>query len=168
MNDRKYFEEKIKIKNGDKIFKKGCSDDCVDFINSLLDIDANKRLGSNYGIKELKEHQWLKYYMWEEIENKKLEAPFIPDFDRDNFDKDYCTNIDAPGEKTKMRYEKIASKDEYKNAFENFYFNKDINNNKKIFSKKKIIIDGSNDNKKLKVSKSNKNKMILNIRKFVC
>ena len=168
MNDRKYFEEKIKIKNGDKIYKKGCSDDCVDFINSLLDIDANKRLGSNYGIKELKEHQWLKYYMWEEIENKKLEAPFIPDFDRDNFDKDYCTNMDAPGEKTKMRYEKIASKDEYKNAFENFYFNKDINNNKKIFSKKKIIIDGSNDNKKLKVSKSNKNKMILNIRKFVC
>ena len=168
MNDRKYFEEKIKIKNGDKIFKKGCSDDCVDFINSLLDINANKRLGSNYGIKELKEHQWLKYYMWEEIENKKLEAPFIPDFDRDNFDKDYCTNMDAPGEKTKMRYEKIASKDEYKNAFENFYFNKDINNNKKIFSKKKIIIDGSNDNKKLKVSKSNKNKMILNIRKFVC
>ena len=170
MNNEKYFEEKIKIKNDDKIIKKGCSTECIDFINSLLEINENNRLGNKNGIKELKEHQWLKYYMWEEIETKQLEAPFIPDFDRDNFDKDYCKNMDIPSEKTKKRYEKILSSDEYQTAFINFYFNKDtINkNDKKIFNKKKIIIDGNLTNKILNTSKSSKNKMILDIKKYIC
>ena len=45
-----------------------------------------KRLGAKRGVIELKEHQWLKYYPWEELEQKKLPAPFIPE-KIDNFDK---------------------------------------------------------------------------------
>ena len=165
VSDRKFFEENVKIKEDDKIFKKGWSCESIDFINSLLEIDAEKRLGNKYGIKELKEHQWLKYYLWEEIENKKLEAPFIPDIDKDNFDKDYCTTIDIITEKTKKRYKKIIQSSEYQDAFINFYFNKDIViNNKRPFNKIKIFIDGNLDNKLLKTSRSNK--IVLNIRKF--
>ena len=165
MNDRKYLEEKVKIKEDDNFYKKGWSCESFDFINSLLELNPNKRLGSKYGINELKEHEWLKYYLWEEIENKKLEAPFIPDIDRDNFDKDYCTNNEVITEKTKKRYKKIIESSEYQNAFINFYFNKDIIiNNKRPFNKIKIVIDGNLDNKFLKTSKSNK--IVLNIRKF--
>ena len=172
MKDRHFFEEKVKIKDNDKIYQKGWSCECVDFINSLLEIDPNKRLGNKGGINELKEHQWLKYYLWEEIENKKLDSPYMPDIDKDNFDKDYCEKNEIITEKTKKRYSKIISGDEYRNAFVNFYFNKDINNNinnhlnKKNLHKKKIVIDGNMDNKQLKTSRSNKNKMLLNIKKF--
>ena len=168
MKDEKFFEEKVKIKEGDKVYKKGWSSECIDFINSLLEIDVNKRLGNKYGIKELKEHQWLKYYMWEEIENKKLEAPFIPDLDRDNFDKIYCKNEDIITERKKKRYKKIMLSEEYKNCFADFYFNKDlIKNNKRPFSKKKIVIDGNIDIKPLKTSRSVKNKMLLDFRKYI-
>ena len=169
MKDEKFFEKNVKIKENDKVYKKGWSSESIDFINSLLEIDVNKRLGYKYGIKELKEHQWLKYYMWDEIESKKLEAPFIPDLDRDNFDKIYCKNEVIITERTKKRYKKIMISEEYKNSFVDFYFNKDIikNNNKRPFSKKKIVIDGNIDIKQLKTTRSVKNKMLLDFKKYV-
>ena len=169
MKDEKFFEENVKIKEGDKVYKKGWSSESIDFINSLLEIDVNKRLGYKYGIKELKEHQWLKYYMWDEIESKKLEAPFIPDLDHDNFDKIYCKNEDVITERTKKRYKKIMISEEYKNSFADFYFNKDIisSKNKRPFSKKKIVIDGNIDIKQLKTTRSVKNKMLLDFKKYV-
>ena len=169
MKDEKFFEENVKIKENDKVYKKGWSSESIDFINSLLEINVNKRLGYKYGIKELKEHQWLKYYMWDEIESKKLEAPFIPDLDRDNFDKIYCKNEDVITERTKKRYKKIMISEEYKNSFADFYFNKDIisTKNKRPFSKKKIVIDGNIDIKQLKTTRSVKNKMLLDFKKYV-
>ena len=169
MKDEKFFEENVKIKENDKVHKKGWSSESIDFINSLLEIDVNKRLGFKCGIKELKEHQWLKYYMWDEIESKKLEAPFIPDLDRDNFDKIYCKNEDVITERTKKRYKKIMISEEYKNSFVDFYFNKDIisTKNKRSFSKKKIVIDGNIDIKQLKTTRSVKNKMLLDFKKYV-
>ena len=157
MSNENYYEEKIKIKKDDKIFKKGWSWDCVDFINSLLDVNMNKRLGNKYGIKELKNHQWLKYYLWDEIENKSLESPFVPDLDNDNFDKDYCKDNDILTEKTKKRYAKIISSDKYKNAFADFYYNKDLikKENKKISKEKKIVIDGNNTENVLNKNLSN-------------
>ena len=160
MSDEKYFEENVKIKKDDKIFKKGWSWDCIDFINNLLNIDMNKRLGNKYGIKELKEHQWLKYYLWNEIENKSLESPFVPDLGGDNFDKDYCKDDDIISEKTKKRYEKIIASTQYKTSFVNFYYNKDLikEEKKKNLYDKKIIIDGNKKNRIIKESQSNKNK----------
>ena len=174
MSDENYYEENIKIKNSDKIIKKGWSLDSVDFINKLLEIDMNKRLGNKYGIKELKEHQWLKYYLWDEIENKSLESPFIPDLDRDNFDKDYCKDNDIITEKTKKRYEKIILSTQYKTAFVDFYYNKDLikEEKKKNLYDKKIVIDSNNininKNRILKGSQSNKNKnrIILDTKKL--
>ena len=174
MSDEKYFEENIKIKNSDKIFKKGWSLDSGDFINKLLEINMNKRLGNKYGIKELKQHQWLKYYLWDDIENKTLESPFIPDLDRDNFDKDYCKDNDIITEKTKKRYEKIILSTQYKIAFVDFYYNKDTikEEKKKNLYDKKIVIDSNNininKNRILKGSQSNKNKnrMILDTKKL--
>jgi len=41
----------------------GWSSSIVDFINKLLLIDPNLRLGSN-GIHELKNHEWFKCFDW--------------------------------------------------------------------------------------------------------
>ena len=97
-----------------------------DFINKLIKRKPEQRLGSKDGIKELKEHYWLKYYPWKELENKALPGPFIPE-KKDNFDKKYCEGIEKISENTKLRYEVIAKSDNYKTAFINFYFNKEEN-----------------------------------------
>ena len=111
------------------------SPDVVDFINRLLIRKPENRLGFKRGAHELKEHPWLKYYPWKELEDKTLPAPFIPD-KLDNFDKRYCEVIDKISEETKLRYEEIGAKESYKTIFKNFYFNREENIEKKKVSRK--------------------------------
>ena len=119
----KMFSEKVIISE-DKI-KKGWSIEAADFINNLLERKKEKRLGAEGGIKELKEHSWLKYYPWDELEKKSLPAPFMPE-QIDNFDKGYCESIERISEETKLRYQKIYSSSNYKEFFVDFYYNKDL------------------------------------------
>lgn len=113
----------------------GWSPESADFINKLLERKPNKRLGVN-GAKELKEHLWLKYYPWEQLENKTLPAPFMPE-NRDNFDKRYCESMDKITEETKMRYEEILIGDTIKQAFVKFYYNKEeVEHNKRLTANK--------------------------------
>ena len=126
--------------NKDNI-RDGWSPESADFINKLLLRKVENRLGSKNGAKEMKEHPWLKYYPWKELENKTLPAPFIPE-KKDNFDKRYCESIDKISEETKLRYEEIIEGNLFKKCFKdfkNFYYNKDEikqkkneNNNSKI------------------------------------
>jgi hypothetical protein len=109
--------------------KEGWSTECVDFINQLLQRKVKKRLGSSNGIKELKKHDWMKYYPWKELSTKSLPAPFIPE-KMDNFDKKYCESIDEISEETQVRYEEIMLCTHYNTAFDDFYFNKnEVNRN---------------------------------------
>lgn len=101
----------------------GWSAESADFINRLLMRKPELRLGAK-GVKELKEHSWLKYYPWDELMNKTLPAPFMPE-KRDNFDKRYCESVEKLTEETKLRYEEILLGDAIRQAFVNFYFNKD-------------------------------------------
>ena len=103
--------------------KDGWSLESIDFINGLLIRKEKKRLGSLKGIKELKEHPWLKFYPWKELSNKTLPAPFIPE-KIDNFDKKYCESIDEISEDTQIRYEEIMLCTHFNTAFSDFYFNK--------------------------------------------
>ena len=84
------------------ILPSGWSKESADFINKLLERKDNKRLGYKEGAKELMKHHWLKYYPWDELKNKSLLAPFIPD-PNDNFDKNYCESIDKISEETQIR-----------------------------------------------------------------
>ena len=147
------FNESVIISN-DKI-KKGWSFEAIDFINQLLEIKKEKRLGNINGAEELKEHSWLKYYPWEELEEKKLPAPFIPE-KIDNFDKGYCESIEKISEETKIRYEEIFLSTKYRDAFVDFYYNKDkpkyqrkqIKSNRIIINKNQInnLISSSSNN----------------------
>ena len=156
----KMFGEKVEIK-GDKI-KKGWSNEGVDFINKLLEIDKNKRLGAKNGALELKQHPWLKFYPWEELEKKTLPAPFVPE-QIDNFDKNYCESEEKISEDTKIRYEEIYSSTEYINAFVDFYYNKEKPKyQRRQIKTKRIVItgSGSKEEKKEINNKNDNNKII--------
>ena len=119
--------------------KDGWSIEGVEFINSLLQRNEKKRLGYSKGIKELKEHPWLKYYPWKDLAKKNLPAPFIPE-NTDNFDKKYCESIDDISNETQMRYEEIALCTHFNTVFEDFYFNKNE------VKRKDLNLENYNDN----------------------
>ena len=105
----------------------GWSTESVDFINLLLQRKEEKRLGSRGGAKgadELMKHLWLKYYPWNDLKNKALLAPFIPE-PKDNYDKLYCESIDKISEETQLRYEEIYCSSHFKKVFVNFFYNED-------------------------------------------
>ena len=126
------------------------SDEAIDFINKLLIRKPEKRLGYK-GINEIKNHPWLKYYPWEELEQKKLNSPYLPE-NKENYDKKYCNNMEIVGFETKQRYEEYKSKEDYENLFLNFtyypLFDEELNNDYK-----NIL----NKNKKNKINSNNKN-----------
>ena len=129
-NSRKEIKEKIMAKQVRIKFNE-CPKDwsfyAVDFINKLLIRKPKKRLGYN-GFKEIKEHPWFKKYNWKELYMGKLNSPFIPK-NEDNYDKKYCLSVDLVKMKTKERYEKIVSSEEFKSAFVDYYFNRNLKEN---------------------------------------
>ena len=106
------YQAKIKFNNK----KKGWSENSRDFINRLLQRRPVKRLGYN-GIKELKNHLWLKDINWELLRKKKVRAPYIPKEGKDYFDKQYCQE-----EKTKDNYKNTINISEYQHLFENYTY----------------------------------------------
>ena len=142
--NRKEIKEQMLSKQAkikDDELSKGWSKECINFINNLLIRRPEKRLGYK-GIYELKEHSWLKYYPWEQLEKKKLPSPFEPE-KKDNYDKRYCESIDHIGEETKLRYEEIILEQNYQKEFINFRYNKDEEE-----EKKKILMEKEKEKKK--------------------
>ena len=103
--------------------KDGWSIECVEFINALLERKEKRRLGYKEGVKELKQHPWMKYYPWKDLAIKNLPAPFIPE-NMDNFDKKYCESVDEISDETQLRYDEIILCTHYNTAFSDFYFDK--------------------------------------------
>ena len=157
----KMFGKRINLKKKD--LPKGWSIESIDFINQLLERRPQFRLGNDEGVSELKEHPWLKYYPWKELENKELPAPFIPD-QNDNYDKKYCESVEVLTEETKMRYKKIYDSSKYKNAFKDFYFN--IETEMKVINKKENIIKNKDKEGNDNINNNNKNDNKNNIKKI--
>ena len=118
------------------------SEESREFINLLLQRKPRKRLGYN-GVDEIKQHPWMKDIDWELLFQKKLEAPFIPPMNKENFDKKYCEGEDNVGETTIERYELYYNSELYEGVFKNYtYINKNYlndyykshNNNNKNFN----------------------------------
>jgi len=113
---------------------------CVDFINSLLERKKDKRLGKN-GFLEIKCHPWFADFNWDELYCKKMEPSFIPPHTDNNYDKNYCNEEEKIGKDTQKEYDEIKSKDDYNKFFENYsyntkirHINQSINSNKKFYS----------------------------------
>jgi hypothetical protein len=78
------------------------------------------RLGTK-NTAEVKEHPWFKNYPWQDLYEKKIQAPFIPKYG-DNFDKKYCEAPDKIGVDTKERYDKYIRDENFKYVFHKFTF----------------------------------------------
>ena len=96
----------------------GFSNDIADFINKLIQRKPKNRLGKN-DINEVLNHPWFDDFDWENCNDKKLRAPYIPKYG-DNFDKNYCLQSNKIGTETMERYEKIMSKENIHMIFKEF------------------------------------------------
>ena len=106
------YQAKIKFNN----MKKGWSENSKDFINKLIQRRPIKRLGYT-GIKELKNHLWLKDVDWDSLKKKKIKSPYIPKLGKEYFDKKYCEE-----EKTTDKYKNLININNYQNIFNNYTF----------------------------------------------
>ena len=142
--NRKEIKEEMLMKElgiKEEEIPEGWTKESVDFVNKLIIRKKENRMGYN-GIKEVKEHPWIKYYPWDMILSKTLPSPFIPQ-NKDNFDLRYCAKTEKIGQETKIRYEEILMDDNYKNIFKDFYFNYEI--------ERKNIIKNDINNKNHKI-----------------
>lgn len=57
-----------------------------DFINKCLARKPTSRLGLN-GPGEVKAHVWFKDFEWHNLLARKIKAPLIPNFKKNNFDR---------------------------------------------------------------------------------
>lgn len=100
------------------------SDECKDFIKSLLIKNPNLRLGSSKGFEEIKEHSFFNSLNFEGILNYDVVAPFIPDI-KNNFDLSYfpedVTNEDFSD--SLIGIESLKRIEENKSAFEKLTLN---------------------------------------------
>ena len=122
--NRKEIKEKIKereIKLDKRNLKEGWSLEAADFINQLLQRQANRRLGYQGGINELKKHPWLKNIDWKALYNGKVTSPFIP-VGEENYEYKFCTAVERKGEDTEERYKEIIKSNEYTNIFNDYYY----------------------------------------------
>ncbi|KAG0749548.1 hypothetical protein G6F57_000769 [Rhizopus arrhizus] len=63
------------------------SSDAINFIKELLQRDIHERIGvGESGFEKLKNHPWLKDMCWDILASKVLNAPFVPDETKSNFD----------------------------------------------------------------------------------
>ena len=92
-----------------------------DFINKLLKRKPFQRMGY-HGVKEIKNHPWMKDIKWEYLKEKKIIAPFIPNPNKENFDKVYCEKVENIGETTMERYQEYGESELFVNVFEGYTY----------------------------------------------
>lgn len=69
----------------------GWSIEAADFINKCLARKSSSRLGTN-GNSEVKAHPWFADINWDDLENSRIRAPYLPDQNLENFDQNHVNN----------------------------------------------------------------------------
>ena len=127
-----------------------------DFINKLLKRKPSQRLGY-HGVKEIKNHFWMRDINWNLLKKKEITAPFIPNPNRENYDKAYCEKVEDIGETTIERYQEYVESELFLEVFEGYtYINLDYLNSKMHRNKKNN--EENNENKKEKINENKENK----------
>merc|ERR1719210_1126426 len=89
-----------KILSGKIVFPKLFDKNAKGLVKKLLTADLGKRFGNlKNGVEDIKTHKWFKEIDWNQLLEKKIEAPFKPNVksetDTDNFD-DYPDSDEQP------------------------------------------------------------------------
>ena len=165
--NREEIKEKMLIEQIDLLYEElpfGWNENFVNFTNLLLEIRIEERLGSKYGVKELKEHPWLYDINWDTLINKKIESPFISFILENNFDKSFCEKLDIPGRETLNRYRNYIDDNDFNNYFNGYSFinsQVEVLENRKKYLSLKDVLNYHNELKILSNStKNSKSKII--------
>ncbi len=165
--NREEIKEKMLIEQIDLSYEElpfGWNENFVNFTNLLLEIRIEERLGSKYGVKELKEHPWLYDINWDNLINKKIESPFISFILENNFDKSFCEKLDIPGRETLNRYRNYIDDNDFNNYFNGYSFinsQVEVLENRKKYLSLKDVLNYHNELKVLSNStKNSKSKII--------
>mmetsp|Transcript_27644 Transcript_27644/g.49905 ORF Transcript_27644/g.49905 Transcript_27644/m.49905 type:complete len:586 (-) Transcript_27644:889-2646(-) len=66
-------------------------------LEALLCKNPSERLGSRFGIEEIKAHPWCANIKWDKVLSRKILPPFRPNFKHSNFDPQYLEmSLDDP------------------------------------------------------------------------
>ena len=83
---RALFKKKAKlIQLNSRPVPAGWSPHSTRFVADLLMRAPALRLGYYAGVDEIKNHEWFNGFDWEALEERRMQAPFIPSAYRDNF-----------------------------------------------------------------------------------
>ena len=135
----------------------GWSEESADFINRLMVRKDVKRLGF-YNDLEIKNHPWFFDIDFEELVKKRLEAPFLPKINHDNYDKKYCEEIEKIGYETNYRYEEYKANEHYQDIFYGFTFYNVDEAHLQIYKKPNIKHTQNIQNQKYKIINNVKRK----------
>ena len=104
----KIFENKIK-------YSPDLNPIAINFINDLLNLDPNKRLGSGEnGFNNIKSHEQFKEINWDKYLKKEIIPPYVPELD-DNLDLKYFDKIFTEEPKDSKRTILYSRPREYSN-----------------------------------------------------
>lgn len=74
------------------MLRRNWSSKAVDFVNRAIQRKVHRRLGAN-GVRELKNHPWLRNFPWVYLSKKIMKPKYIPNRNEDNFD---FKNVNKP------------------------------------------------------------------------
>lgn len=101
----------------------GYPESTIDFVNSLLQRQAHKRLGMN-GPAEVKNHAYFNDFDWAALKNKTIKPSFVPDIQQQNFDNTHV-NLREWNDTEEININKeILRRPSQKEVFKNYYFDK--------------------------------------------
>ena len=153
--NRKEIKEQImskQVKISKMEIPENWSIEAADFANKLLIRKDLNRLGYN-NEKIIKEHPWVKNVDWNSIKNKKISAPFLPKQNHDNYDKNYCEELEEINLDTLNRFEGYKMHKNYKDMFFGFtFYNINVNevmeakfkSSNIVIKKKKFLFNSNN------------------------
>ena len=129
------------------VYPNNFSDEAKDLIKQLLNLDPNKRLGSGpNGFENLKSHKYFEDIDWDDLENKKVDAPFVPKIDGPldlkYFDKAFTDEVNITKE-----YDELNITNKTIDNYINFTYMDPTNNSLK--EKENQYLDESNENNEI-------------------
>jgi hypothetical protein len=99
------------------------SDECLDFVNRLLQRRPEQRLGFSGGAQELKGHPWIRDLNWKKLSSRDIESPFIPLMKKADFDQDEQITIEDEEEAEVIEKNSLLlRKPEFQELFKLYYF----------------------------------------------
>ena len=128
--DNNLEELQNKIIHNDVMFDKSIvSDECVDFIESLLEKNKKKRLGSIGGLHEIRQHPWVCDEDWEEIMERTKKPPFVPKTAGKQWKKNFDMLKERSDSPMSMQDSDLVK--EYEELFDDFFFKRKKRRKKK-------------------------------------